>query len=141
MKVHFQKDGRHKMNRKEYSILGGIFPKLNKTAQRAIIRQIMKDGDLDYCQTLVVLSFFIRKSALPRSEKARLSRCFPRCLKMKCVAYCKEYKIGIAREKTTFRYRYRPEWINDEEDREYYTACLYSRRGTLKYLFHALRCV
>lgn len=128
------------MKKEEYGILGGIFAKLTKKAQREIIAGIWLDEDLDYRETILTLSYFVRKSDLPQLEKLRLLRRFPHCLKLKCVSYCRENNIVVKCDRRLFRRRYRLEGLHVEDNQTDNTFCLFSRCGTLKYLYFLQKC-
>ena len=128
------------MNKEEYGILGGIFAKLAKQVQRGIIAGIWSDEDLDYRETNLTLWYFVRKSNLGRLEKLRLLRRYPHCLKLKCVSYCRENNIVVKCDRKLFRRRYYLEGLHVEDNETDYTFCLFSRRGTLKYLYSLQKC-
>lgn len=126
------------MNSQQYSALGGVFSDLTKSAQREIIKYIYSDKDLDYKQTLVTLSFFVRKSVLSQFEKSRLSARFRRVLKLKCVSYCRANNIVVKSDKRLFRRCYLLEYSCIGDSLEDSSLYLSFRRGILKYLYRVL---
>ena len=85
------------MTDKEYGKLNAGFGNMTRSEQRREIKRIFEDKDLNYRETILTLSFFVRKSKLSRFERSRLLSRFPRSLKVKCVAYCRENNIAVIR--------------------------------------------
>ena len=126
------------MTDKEYGKLNAGFGNMTRSEQRREIKRIFEDKDLNYRETILTLSFFVRKSKLSRFERSRLLSRFPRSLKVKCVAYCRENNIAVIRgRKPDCRFGRGYLYISDIPER--YSACLFSRSGTLRYLYRALQ--
>ena len=130
------------MKKNEYSKQIVEFKQMSRKGQRAFIKKIIADSDLDYVQTWLTLSFFVRNSALSRFEKLRLLRRFHRPLKSKCVSYSRANNIVVKREKIFadhFLHRcYTVECSSVPDIRESYIPSQFFRRGTLRYLYRVL---
>ena len=111
---------------------------MSKAEQREVLAEIIRDPDLDYRKTMLILSFFVQKSALSLFEKRRILKFHPTVLKSKCVDYCRANNIRVKCVRISFHRCYAIESLSDQGNPFDTAFCLPSHRGMLKYLSRAV---